>query len=75
MVKLEIYETKSPKSTLLANNTQALMTTKQKKPRPAASYYPLTGAFKSRLRGLDQFQGSAWHSEKETGCGGLGSKI
>ena len=33
---LENYETKKPKSTLLANKTRGLITTKQTKPRPVA---------------------------------------
>ena len=35
-----IYETKKPKSNLLASNTRALITTKQTKPRPVASAAP-----------------------------------
>ena len=35
--KMENYETKKPKSTLLADNTQGLVTTKQTKPSPVAS--------------------------------------
>ena len=36
-VNWKIYETKSPKSTLLADNIRGLITTKQKMPRPVAS--------------------------------------
>ena len=38
--KLENFETKKPKSTLLADNTGGLRTTKQTKPRPVASVAP-----------------------------------
>ena len=47
-VKLENYKTqKNPKSTLLADNTQGLITTKQTKPRPVASAppHPITPAY------------------------------
>ena len=41
----KIYETKKPKSTLLADNTQGLITTTQTKPRPLASaaLHPIGG--------------------------------
>ena len=35
-----IYEEKKPKSALLADNTQGLITTKQTKPKPVASAAP-----------------------------------
>ena len=56
----KFFEIKQPKSTLLADNTQGLITTKQTKPRPVASAasHPITPAY-GRKRKL-------WKKKRET---------
>ena len=50
--KIDKFMKKKPKSTLLADNTQGLITTKQTKPRPVASAtpHPITPAYVKRRK-------------------------